>query len=711
MIVMHTVSQTLIMAVSLSFCSFTESNDPVTDAAASIAQARRLIDARDYASASTLLEDLLPASDPADTSAILDLLRKSYEALAREAKAAGREREEARFQENLAIIAKLPAKAAPAKTIADKPLKPLAQKISMPATKLSGPTEPMAALNPSPNVATSGSAHDSGRLTTPKPAALVKPTMDPTPEYLPPLPAVFLAGPGSGNAGTIGKPSLPSPGKRGRPVVTSGTALHTAGADPSNHQSLSGDRETPESTDDSKPATFKTILAEGDRLFLAGKYVDAERCYAKLAFMAHLPGDRLGHWAYCRMVEVARKTNSRPKSGREWDQIEAEIAGVQKLTPNVWYEEWLRKAVADVRRNGHRPLAKPEDLVVHMPAPDQIPTGPEITSKHRHRLFGTSRTDDNTPMAAALATPRGQRTLNLLAELSEPQTLPALGAGAATVAPMTANRPGARAEPVRDTAVIRTSTDSTGTEWQVHETVNFRIHHHNARLADVAGQAAEAARAIQAKHWASPVATRPWTPACDIYLYPSGKAFALGTKQPEDSPGFSTMQTDGNRIIARRVNLRADHPRLLTATLPHEVTHVVLADLFIDRPVPLWANEGMAVLSEPGAEQQMRAAELEKPLESGRVLEVGKLMAMDHPDAADWSLYYAQSISVTRFLVEQAAPAQFIQFVRASQQDGLESALRGIYHIAGLADLQKRWTEYARQQAKPVKAASRAPRF
>ena len=69
---------------------------------------------------------------------------------------------------------------------------------------------------------------------------------------------------------------------------------------------------------------------------------------------------------------------------------------------------------------------------------------------------------------------------------------------------------------------------------------------------------------------------------------------------------------------------------------------------------------------------------------------VSKLMAMDYPDAKDWSLYYAQSVSLTRFLVEQGPPEQFIQFVRSSQRDGIESALRGTYRIAGLAELQER---------------------
>ena len=65
------------------------------DAAGTIAQAKRLIEAKDYSQAATLLEDLLPEADAKERRSILDLLRQSYEAMAREAKAAGNDREAA----------------------------------------------------------------------------------------------------------------------------------------------------------------------------------------------------------------------------------------------------------------------------------------------------------------------------------------------------------------------------------------------------------------------------------------------------------------------------------------------------------------------------------------------------------------------------------------------------------------------------------------
>jgi Peptidase MA superfamily len=164
---------------------------------------------------------------------------------------------------------------------------------------------------------------------------------------------------------------------------------------------------------------------------------------------------------------------------------------------------------------------------------------------------------------------------------------------------------------------------------------------------------------------------------------------------------------NGNRVVARRMNLRADHPLLVTAILPHEVTHVVLADLFTEQQIPRWADEGLAVLAEPRAEQAIRAAELQEPLEAGQVFDLRKLMAMDYPDAKEWSLYYAQSVSLTRFLVEQGSPEKFVQFVQNSQRDGTEGALRGTYGIGGFTELQTKWTEYARQRLTPVKEASR----
>ncbi len=69
-----------------------------------IPQARRLIEAGDHAAALTILEDALIEATAKDRPTILDLLRQSYEVLARKAEAAGKRRDAAHHRDNLAIL-------------------------------------------------------------------------------------------------------------------------------------------------------------------------------------------------------------------------------------------------------------------------------------------------------------------------------------------------------------------------------------------------------------------------------------------------------------------------------------------------------------------------------------------------------------------------------------------------------------------------------
>ncbi len=52
---------------------------------------------------------------------------------------------------------------------------------------------------------------------------------------------------------------------------------------------------------------------------------------------------------------------------------------------------------------------------------------------------------------------------------------------------------------------------------------------------------------------------------------------------------------------------------------------------------------------------------------------------------------------------------QFVQFVQRSQQNGAECELRRIYNIDGFADLQTRWTAYAKNKSAEMTAAATRP--
>jgi hypothetical protein len=429
-------------------------------------------------------------------------------------------------------------------------------------------------------------------------------------------------------------------------------------------------------------------LRDADQLFTDKRYDEAGRAYAALARQNQLPANRAEHWAYCRWVEVARRLKLHPQSAREWDELEAEVAKIQQLAPKIWLGEYLRDKVAEARRDRGKSPTRSDALIVRGSAPDES----QSTPFRFPRLFGKSRSDAAPPkQSPPTDTDAPGRELPLVLA-SDP----------------TKSSSGRLLETDPATAGADSTADRV-VKWETYDTPSFRIFHHDARLAEQAGEAAEIARASQARRWGSRTAQRPWAPRCELYLYPTGALLARETGQPDDSPGFSTMQSDGQRVVARRTNLRADHPQLLTAILPHEVTHVVLADLFTFQQIPRWADEGIAVLAEPRAEQERRIAELDEPLRTGRVFELDKLMAMDYPRANDWPLYYAQSVSLTRFLVEQGTPEQFVEFVRLMHAKGIAPALRAAYRIHGFDELQERWLEHAKAQLVPIKEVQREP--
>jgi hypothetical protein len=415
-----------------------------------------------------------------------------------------------------------------------------------------------------------------------------------------------------------------------------------------------GDTDDP----DPKPAD----VADADAAFRARRYDEAGRIYGELARKGRLPDVRRDPWAYCRMVTIVERINAAPRASHDWDAIQAEIGQIRALSPKNWYAEYLRNLVAELKAKSRPAAAGP--VVLRGGSPEEEPRD-EAPATRRRRFV-------------AAATPPE--------EASEAQRPPS---------PVADDRaPGQAGQPI-------------GT-WQVWDTPNFRILHADAELAQQVARVAEAVREEQGRRWGSQQqAGERWSPRCDIYLYPTAALFREMTGQPEESPGFSTMGLNQGKVVARRVNLRVDHPNLTTAILPHEVTHVVLADLFADVQIPRWADEGMAVLSEPTSEQDLRAADLARPLAEGRLFRLADLMKMDYPDGRFWSLYYAQSVSLARYLVELGTPEQFVSFVRGTQRNSIDAELKRVYGLDGLGDLQDRWLSHVRKRPAALASSAR----
>ncbi|HYH63276.1 MAG TPA: hypothetical protein VD866_01115, partial [Urbifossiella sp.] len=198
-------------------------------------------------------------------------------------------------------------------------------------------------------------------------------------------------------------------------------------------------------------------------------------------------------------------------------------------------------------------------------------------------------------------------------------------------------------------------------------TPNFVVSAPSADVARTVAFAAEKHRRDVAKRWFGGV----------LPDAPEKVAVRL-TITAGESGGASTFtfgEADGKRppgVKAASMSLRGPLDQVLKSVLPHEVTHVVLATHF-GRPLPRWADEGIAVLAESDAEQfnhEVRAREL---LNAGRAIRLGTLFRMtEYP--RDHVVTFAQGHSVCQFLLKRGA---------ADPNPGTPGAHKSVQYAAG----------------------------
>ena len=191
-------------------------------------------------------------------------------------------------------------------------------------------------------------------------------------------------------------------------------------------------------------------------------------------------------------------------------------------------------------------------------------------------------------------------------------------------------------------------------------------------------RAAEAARLDLFKRWSGPPGT-DWLPKCEIVLHPTADAFAAATGLPASATGRAEVKLDGTRVVARRIDLRADDDTLVEVALPRELTHVVIADLYPTQPPPPWAAVAMSVLGTTDAEvgrylRTAAACDARRELPGAASL----LNATEVP-AKNVTGFHAGSVAAGEYLVRWKGEKAFTAFVRDSLRYGPEAALKRNY--------------------------------
>jgi hypothetical protein len=252
-----------------------------------------------------------------------------------------------------------------------------------------------------------------------------------------------------------------------------------------------------------------------------------------------------------------------------------------------------------------------------------------------------------------------------------------------------------RAQETTPPPIVVRLLDRREAGWDVAETDHFRVFHvEQPDLAREAAIAAERARTAAYHKWFTDDSP-DWDQCGEVYIYATGRDYSAGSGAPPFSPGHSEIRVDGGRVVMRRIHVHADDAGMVSAVLPHEVTHTVLAGQFGDKQVPRWADEGMAVLDEPQERIDRHLNTLPRQRKAGQLYTARELIGLkDYPEPRRIAAFYAQSVSLAEFLAKSKSPRELARFIKDGERDGYEKSLKS--HFGWDFDqLERRWQKHA----------------
>ncbi len=203
---------------------------------------------------------------------------------------------------------------------------------------------------------------------------------------------------------------------------------------------------------------------------------------------------------------------------------------------------------------------------------------------------------------------------------------------------------------------------------------------------------AETLRRELTEQWLGDDVLAAWTPRCQIRVYFTRERYiaAIGPGS-EHTVGCSIVHADHGKITQRRLDLLQVGGEQPDA-LPHELTHVILRDRFVEGPLPPWADEGAAILSDSEAKQAHHRSDLRQALSQHALFSSATLFEMNgYPPAGRFGVFYGQSASLADFLVRRKDPPTFLQFVRIGRERGYDFSASRCYGFRNAAELESAW--------------------
>ncbi|MEK0427144.1 MAG: hypothetical protein RJB11_3235 [Planctomycetota bacterium] len=218
------------------------------------------------------------------------------------------------------------------------------------------------------------------------------------------------------------------------------------------------------------------------------------------------------------------------------------------------------------------------------------------------------------------------------------------------------------------------------------ESQHFRVMSQDLEFAKRVATMADAYRNHLAIHWLGHDLP-PWSEKVPLVVNTSPNLPASGETK------YTLM---GGTIRSIQMVVSGTKERIIDSVLPHEMTHTVLATHFAasGKPVPRWADEGACTTVEHSSERNKHDVMLVKFLTENRGIPFRQLFAMrEYPP--DLMPLYAQGYSLCAFLIAQAGPRKFVEFLDYGMMtEDWVSAIRSVYGYPRLGDLQQAWNAW-----------------
>ncbi len=231
-----------------------------------------------------------------------------------------------------------------------------------------------------------------------------------------------------------------------------------------------------------------------------------------------------------------------------------------------------------------------------------------------------------------------------------------------------------------------------------YRTTNFLVDAPNAQVAEQVGQWAEYYRKEKAMQWIGREMPL-WPDPCPIKV-----------KVTIGGAGGATSFNFMHGQVWQTMTIEGPLDRLLQSVLPHEVTHTVFGHYF-RCPVPRWADEGGAVLSEDDLERGRHDQMVRQILNGGKAMPLRRLFSLrDYP--RDVGALYAEGYSVADFLVTTSSRPAFLAFVAQGMQYDWDSAVQTHYRYQNVEQLEQAWKEHlinTKRQAPAILARNNLP--